>query len=143
MSSSSSNNPRPSSSTSTGAAPSTTTRSAAVAVRKGQKRAAVTPITNGDAASWEDKSNDFLCPICFELFTEASITNCGHTFCHNCILSALGLTSKCPKCGVEVDKEKLVPNHVITQLVAKQSVGKVVKNDIAEASQSVGKVVGK
>ena len=132
---------RPSSST--GPAPSTTTRNVPSILRRGLKRAAVTPITNGDVSTWEEKSNDYLCPICFEVFREAHITNCGHTYCYHCIISFLTKSPKCPKCGVEVVKDKLIPNHVITQLVAKQSVGKGVRNDMAEASQAVGMVAGK
>ncbi|KAJ9583054.1 hypothetical protein L9F63_022596, partial [Diploptera punctata] len=34
-------------------------------------------VLNGIGGSFEDKNNDFLCPICFDLIEEAHITRCG------------------------------------------------------------------
>ncbi|XP_032387757.1 E3 ubiquitin-protein ligase COP1 [Etheostoma spectabile] len=39
------------------------------------------PLYNGLLNSYEDKSNDFVCPICFEMIEEAHMTKCGHSFC--------------------------------------------------------------
>eukprot|EP00064_Thunnus_orientalis_P002455 superscaffoldBa00000181_g2462 len=39
------------------------------------------PLCNGLLNSYEDKSNDFVCPICFEMIEEAHMTKCGHSFC--------------------------------------------------------------
>uniref|UniRef100_A0A8C6M4K9 COP1 E3 ubiquitin ligase n=1 Tax=Nothobranchius furzeri TaxID=105023 RepID=A0A8C6M4K9_NOTFU len=40
-----------------------------------------TPLYNGLLDSYEDKSNDFVCPICFEMIEGAHMTKCGHSFC--------------------------------------------------------------
>ena len=32
---------------------------------------------------------DYICPICFDLISEAHITKCGHTFCYSCLLQTI------------------------------------------------------
>ncbi|MGH0145194.1 UNVERIFIED_CONTAM: hypothetical protein FKN15_042238 [Acipenser sinensis] len=43
-----------------------------------RKRTLPTPLCNGLINSYEDKSNDFVCPVCFEMIEEAHMTKCGH-----------------------------------------------------------------
>ena len=42
----------------------------------------------------QEKNMDFLCPICFELITEAHMTRCGHTFCYPCLLQTIEHTAR-------------------------------------------------
>uniref|UniRef100_A0A8C0W1C0 RING-type domain-containing protein n=1 Tax=Castor canadensis TaxID=51338 RepID=A0A8C0W1C0_CASCN len=45
-----------------------------------RKRPLLNPLCNGLINSYEDKSNDFVCPICFDMIEEAYMTKCGHSF---------------------------------------------------------------
>lgn len=80
-------------------------------------------VLNGVGGSFEDKTNDFLCPICFELIEEAYITRCGHTFCHRCITKALEKSGRCPKCSFTVsDQDHIFPNFILNELVSKYKI---------------------
>jgi len=68
----------------------------------------------------QDKNLDYLCPICFELITEAHMTRCGHTFCYACLLQTIEQTSRCPKCNFTLDStEQIFPNFLLNELVSK------------------------
>lgn len=52
--------------------------------------------------------NLLLCSICYEQVADrATMTSCGHLFCHGCITHALDVTSSCPSCRQPVTS--LVP----------------------------------
>ncbi|XP_046385178.1 E3 ubiquitin-protein ligase COP1-like isoform X1 [Ischnura elegans] len=77
-------------------------------------------VFNGIGGSAEDRNNDYLCPICFDLIDEAHITRCGHTFCFKCICRSLEASSRCPKCGSPIpDIDSLFPNFLLNELVSK------------------------
>ena len=77
-------------------------------------------VLNGIGGSFEDKNNDFLCPICFELIEEAHITRCGHTFCYRCISKSLESSGRCPKCSFALGgHEHIFPNFLLNELVSK------------------------
>lgn len=67
----------------------------------------------------EDKSNDYMCPICFDLIDTAYITRCGHTFCHHCIAKCLELKDRCPKCSFTLSDQDIFPNFLLDELVSK------------------------
>ena len=48
----------------------------------------------GLTTSPQDKNMDYLCPICFELITEAHMTRCGHTFCYPCLIQTIEQTAR-------------------------------------------------
>uniref|UniRef100_A0A1A8ERG6 Ring finger and WD repeat domain 2 n=1 Tax=Nothobranchius korthausae TaxID=1143690 RepID=A0A1A8ERG6_9TELE len=80
-----------------------------------------TPLYNGLLDSYEDKSNDFVCPICFEMIEGAHMTKCGHSFCYKCIHRSLEVSNKCPKCNCIVDNvAQLYPNFLVNELILKQ-----------------------
>ena len=95
--------------------------------RSGQKRrraaatatSSSTSLFSGIPASLVNKDCDYLCPICFEMFKEAHMTKCGHSFCHACILRCLEQSPRCPKCNCHLDNSTLIPNFVLEELVAK------------------------
>uniref|UniRef100_A0A240PKY3 RING-type domain-containing protein n=1 Tax=Anopheles epiroticus TaxID=199890 RepID=A0A240PKY3_9DIPT len=75
---------------------------------------------NGIPTSVDDKTNDFLCPICFDIINEAYITRCGHTFCHQCIARSIDVAKKCPKCNYPLaSHDSIVPNFLLNELIAK------------------------
>ncbi|XP_066990908.1 E3 ubiquitin-protein ligase COP1 [Anabrus simplex] len=77
-------------------------------------------VLNGIGGSFEDKNNDYLCPICFELIEEAHITRCGHTFCYRCISKSLETSGRCPKCSFALSgREHVFPNFLLNELVSK------------------------
>uniref|UniRef100_A0A3B3CA63 COP1 E3 ubiquitin ligase n=1 Tax=Oryzias melastigma TaxID=30732 RepID=A0A3B3CA63_ORYME len=78
------------------------------------------PLYNGLLNSYEDKSNDFVCPICFEMIEEAHMTKCGHSFCYKCIRQSLEDSNRCPKCNYVVDNvDQLFPNFLVNELILK------------------------
>ncbi|XP_050068771.1 uncharacterized protein LOC126557139 [Anopheles maculipalpis] len=75
---------------------------------------------NGIPTTVDDKANDFLCPICFDIISEAYITRCGHTFCHQCIARSIDVAKKCPKCNYPLaSHEHIVPNFLLNELITK------------------------
>uniref|UniRef100_A0A8C2XYK6 RING-type domain-containing protein n=1 Tax=Capra hircus TaxID=9925 RepID=A0A8C2XYK6_CAPHI len=67
----------------------------------------------GCARRVRDKSNDFVCPICFDMIEEAYMTKCGHSFCYKCIHQSLEDNNRCPKCNYVVDNiDHLYPNFL-------------------------------
>ncbi|XP_033883423.2 E3 ubiquitin-protein ligase COP1-like isoform X1 [Acipenser ruthenus] len=86
-----------------------------------RKRPLPTPLCNGLINSYEDKSNDFVCPICFEMIEEAHMTKCGHSFCYKCIRKSLKDSNRCPKCNYIIDNvDQLYPNFLVNELILKQ-----------------------
>uniref|UniRef100_A0A8C9DCZ5 COP1 E3 ubiquitin ligase n=1 Tax=Prolemur simus TaxID=1328070 RepID=A0A8C9DCZ5_PROSS len=78
-----------------------------------RKRPLLAPLCNGLINSYEDKSNDFVCPICFDMIEEAYMTKCGHSFCYKCIHQSLEDNNRCPKCNYVVDNiDHLYPNFL-------------------------------
>ncbi|XP_055986140.1 E3 ubiquitin-protein ligase COP1 isoform X2 [Sorex fumeus] len=87
----------------------------------GRKRPLLAPLCNGLLNSYEDKSNDFVCPICFDMIEEAYMTKCGHSFCYKCIHQSLEDNNRCPKCNYVVDNiDHLYPNFLVNELILKQ-----------------------
>lgn len=73
----------------------------------------------------DEKNNDFLCPICFEIIKEAYITRCGHTFCYVCILRSIETIKKCPKCNISLSSpDHIFPNFLLNELISKYIIGK-------------------
>lgn len=73
----------------------------------------------------DEKNNDFLCPICFEIIKEAYITRCGHTFCYVCILKSIETIKKCPKCNISLSSpDHIFPNFLLNELISKYIIGK-------------------
>ncbi|XP_054717737.1 E3 ubiquitin-protein ligase COP1-like isoform X2 [Uloborus diversus] len=87
-------------------------------IRKWKKRPHP-PVFNG-LGPYEDKNNDFLCPICFEMISEAHMTKCGHTFCFKCITTSLEYNKRCPKCGFVIESvDEIYPNFLLNELISK------------------------
>ncbi|XP_058251383.1 E3 ubiquitin-protein ligase COP1 isoform X3 [Hemibagrus wyckioides] len=79
------------------------------------------PLYNGLINPYEDKSNDFVCPICFDMIEEAHMTKCGHSFCYKCIRRSLEDSNRCPKCNYIIDNvDQLYPNFLVNELILKQ-----------------------
>ncbi|KAF7800359.1 hypothetical protein EIP86_011609 [Pleurotus ostreatoroseus] len=68
------------------------------------------------------EGEDYECPICFDSYTDAVVTVCGHTFCRECIMNVLNGVQRedaqennhykpeerpCPACRGAITKDKL------------------------------------
>ncbi|CAO1352735.1 unnamed protein product [Diamesa hyperborea] len=70
--------------------------------------------------STRSKNTDFLCPVCFEIISEAHITKCGHTYCHKCIIKSIDVQKKCPKCNSNLSStDQIFPNFLLNELIKK------------------------
>ncbi|XP_069087666.1 E3 ubiquitin-protein ligase COP1 [Pleurodeles waltl] len=95
-----------------------------------RKRPLLSPLCSGDSGfqempggggGYQDKSSDFLCPICFDMIEEAYMTKCGHSFCYKCIHQSLDDNNRCPKCNYVIDNiDHLYPNFLVNELILKQ-----------------------
>lgn len=79
----------------------------------------ITNVLQRMTGTLEDKSNDYMCPICFDLIDTAYITRCGHTFCHHCIVRSLEMKDRCPKCSFTLNERDIFPNFLLDELVSK------------------------
>ena len=71
---------------------------------------------------WEEIEEEITCSICNEMFTEPKTIPCLHTFCENCITSAIEIGKKigrdicCPVCRAELPEDlKAVPTNFSTK----------------------------
>lgn len=80
-------------------------------------------VFSGIAGSFEDKDNDYICPICFDIIDEAYMTPCGHTFCGKCIKTCIEQISRCPRCNTSIDNdEQIFPNVMLNELILKYKI---------------------
>lgn len=80
-----------------------------------------TTALSGISSTVDMKNPDFLCPICFELISEAHITKCGHTYCYQCIVRSIETSKRCPKCCANLSGQEMIfPNFLLNELVAKE-----------------------
>lgn len=84
-----------------------------------KSRRARSRVMTGVASSFQKQSEDYLCPICFDVIEEAMMTRCGHTFCNRCIVQSIQLSSRCPKCSRALDEDSIYPNFLLNELVTK------------------------
>ncbi|XP_057330152.1 E3 ubiquitin-protein ligase COP1-like isoform X1 [Microplitis mediator] len=84
-----------------------------------KRQSANANVLHGIGGSIEDKNNDYLCPICFEVIEEAHITRCGHTFCYKCIGKTLETIGRCPKCSFTLTQQDIFPNFLLNELISK------------------------
>lgn len=65
---------------------------------------------------------DFECSLCFRLFYRPVSTQCGHTYCRKCLLSALQYSLACPLCRTKLEdpsKQKYAVNIVLLNILEK------------------------
>ncbi|EDW65570.2 uncharacterized protein [Drosophila virilis] len=67
---------------------------------------ASTPSSSSNNSSTDDI---YRCPVCFESVRdhEPASTECGHVFCHACIVAAVRATKKCPLCNEKLTLRRI------------------------------------
>lgn len=75
---------------------------------------------NGISSTVEERSLDYICPVCFDLIREAHLTRCGHTFCYECIVTSIESLKRCPKCNSTLTSTaQIFPNYLLGELISK------------------------
>ncbi|XP_006875753.1 PREDICTED: E3 ubiquitin-protein ligase TRIM31-like [Chrysochloris asiatica] len=65
---------------------------------------------------------EMICPICSDILQDPVTIDCGHNFCHGCIIKNVGPSDGlliCPLCKKSVRKDMLMPNWLLMNLVEK------------------------
>ena len=79
-----------------------------------ERRASSTTMTEcGATALLGLAQDDFACPVCMSLFRDPFVTDCGHSFCFQCITTHLSNKKSCPCCSTYVTADKIHPNFVL------------------------------
>ncbi|XP_038672934.1 zinc-binding protein A33-like [Scyliorhinus canicula] len=70
-----------------------------------------------EAESWTEET---ICPICLDFFTDPVILDCGHNFCRSCITQCWEKKEiNCPECGEEFPERNLRTNRALGNLAEK------------------------
>uniref|UniRef100_UPI00398EE03E zinc-binding protein A33-like n=1 Tax=Pristiophorus japonicus TaxID=55135 RepID=UPI00398EE03E len=74
--------------------------------------------TAQQSESWTEEA---ICPICLDFFTDPVILECGHNFCRSCITQnwAKRKTNSCPECREEFPEINLKVNRALVNLAEK------------------------
>ncbi|XP_078271893.1 zinc-binding protein A33-like [Rhinoraja longicauda] len=69
----------------------------------------------------ESWSEEVVCPICLDFFTDPVILECGHNFCRSCITQSWGREGRnsCPECREEIADRSLRGNRALARLSEK------------------------
>ena len=89
-------------------------------IRTPKRQRSSTAGSIASVATYDEKTLDLLCPVCFNLIQEAYITKCGHTFCYGCIIKSIETLKRCPKCNASITNEEMIfPNFLLNDLIKK------------------------
>ncbi|XP_062903863.1 uncharacterized protein LOC134346424 [Mobula hypostoma] len=80
--------------------------------------AAVNMASRGQVESWSEEA---ICPICLDFFTDPVSLECGHNFCRSCITLCWesAKINTCPECREVFADGKLRPSRVLARLAEK------------------------
>ncbi|CAF4619445.1 unnamed protein product [Rotaria sp. Silwood1] len=62
---------------------------------------------------------EYNCPICFELISEAYVSRCGHSFCSKCLQRTVESHRRCPKCQLSLQPSEIFPNYTLNAIIEK------------------------
>ncbi|CAF3535161.1 unnamed protein product [Rotaria socialis] len=62
---------------------------------------------------------EYNCPICFELISEAYVSRCGHSFCSKCLQRTVESHRRCPKCQLSLQPSDIFPNYTLNAIIEK------------------------
>jgi len=88
-----------------------------------QSQTTATTITDKGSPKAEPKSpfvstieEEYNCPICFELISEAYVSRCGHSFCSKCLQRTVESHRRCPKCQLSLQPADIFPNYTCKEI---------------------------
>ncbi|XP_078075196.1 uncharacterized protein LOC144497629 [Mustelus asterias] len=83
-----------------------------------QEVLSVTMASTQQAESWTEEA---ICPICLDFFTDPVTLGCGHNFCRSCITQCWEKKeiNSCPECGEEFPERNLRINRALANLAEK------------------------
>ncbi|XP_031168023.1 E3 ubiquitin-protein ligase TRIM39-like [Sander lucioperca] len=93
-------------------------------------------------ASCRLSEDQFLCPICLDVFTDPVTTSCGHNFCRNCITEHWNSNNRyrCPMCKTVFNtRPELLINTFISEMVAQFRESAQQKASSSSSEQHVSK----
>ncbi|XP_025114545.1 E3 ubiquitin-protein ligase COP1-like isoform X2 [Pomacea canaliculata] len=94
-------------------------RTQVVSTRR-RKKPQTASVLGGIKGTYEDRDNDYVCPVCFDVIDEAHMTKCGHSFCYKCIKQSLEKSNRCPKCNYVIENpDQVYPNFSLNELILK------------------------
>ncbi|KAI8890548.1 RING/U-box [Backusella circina FSU 941] len=64
----------------------------------------------------EEYDSELSCPICQEIMKEVYVTQCGHSFCHECIATHISDRPFCPICRSKIALGQIYPNYQLNRL---------------------------
>ncbi|XP_072115364.1 E3 ubiquitin-protein ligase TRIM39-like [Mobula birostris] len=69
----------------------------------------------------ESFTEEVICPICLDFFTEPVTLECGHNYCRSCITQCWERQQRnsCPECGEEIAERTLKVNRALANLTEK------------------------
>ena len=62
--------------------------------------------------------SDFACPICMSMIKDPFVTDCGHSFCFQCITTHLVHKKSCPCCSSYMTADKVHPNFLLHKVTS-------------------------
>jgi len=63
-------------------------------------------------------SEEFICPICYEVISECTMTHCSHNFCKSCIMECLNRKKTCPCCNAPTTVQQLSANKQFERVIS-------------------------
>jgi hypothetical protein len=93
---------------------------------------AVPPKAHEMRQTLKEIQKNFQCPICLEVLSDPHNTLCGHSYCKECICTAITSSKKpkCPLCKEPITKRSLRKNGMLSQLV--EAVGELEKAVVSD-----------
>jgi len=55
----------------------------------------------------QNRTEDYICPICTDVMRDCVETDCGHLFCEACVITALKEKQECPECRERATEDSL------------------------------------
>lgn len=68
--------------------------------------------------------DEFICPVCTEIFKDPVLCNCGCTFCRSCLVKTYNpsKTGPCPTCRAKIDPLALPPVLVLSKIIKEKPI---------------------